>query len=100
MKEKRSSKKGSNPKKQNLVKDELLVQQLSSELSGRAQKYTQLGLRKFIPYKDKEVTFDNIMAACEKFFKSKLRDNMCCDILAGEQGLSCRTLDQTQSESH
>ncbi|CAB4007574.1 transient receptor potential cation channel subfamily M member 6-like [Paramuricea clavata] len=94
MKEKKNSKKTSNTKKFDWIKDEIVVQQLSSEVCGKAQKYSRMGPRVFVPFHYVEVTFDNIKAACERFFKSKLKDNTCCDILAGEQGPSCQSLEQ------
>ena len=39
-----------------------------------------------------EMTIGNIKSACERYFKT----NLVCDILAGEQGPSCKTLSQMQ----
>ena len=46
-----------------------------------------------MPFHYDEVTFNNMKTACEEFFKSKLKD-ICCDILAGEQGPSSHSLEQ------
>ena len=71
--------------------EELTVQRLSAEVSGKAQKYTRIGPREFVPCDEsEEMTIGNIKSACERYFKT----NLVCDILAGEQGPSCKTLSQ------
>ena len=77
--------------------DELVVQQLSAEVSGKAQKYLRVGPREFVPFKFDEVTIDNIKKAYEKHFAHRLGKNVCCDVLAGEQGPSCKTSNQIPS---
>ncbi len=54
------NKKGDSSKKT----DELVVQQLSAEVSGKAQKYLRVGPREFVPFKYEELTIDNIKKAC------------------------------------
>ena len=78
-----------------LRKEELVVQRLSSDVSGKQQKYSRVGPREFVAYEYDEVTADNIKAACEKHFKPRLGSNkLMCNILAGEQGPSCKSVDQ------
>ena len=72
-----------------LDKQELVVQRLSSEVSGKAQKYTRVGPREFVQYDEQELTIAGIKAACEKHFSSSLTQGLSCDVLAGEQGPSC-----------
>ena len=68
------------------------MQRLSAEVSGKAQKYSRIGAREFVSYEYEEFTVENIRRACEKHFAvDKL---MSCDILAGEQGPSCNTINQ------
>ena len=68
--------------------EELTVQRLFTEVSGKAQKYTRIGPREFVPFDEsEEMTIGNIKSACERYFKT----NLVCDILAGEQGPSCKT---------
>lgn len=68
------------------------MQRLSAEVSGKAQKYSRIGAKEFVSYEYEELTVENIRRACEKHFAvDKL---MSCDILAGEQGLSCNTVKQ------
>ena len=49
-----------------LERQVLVVQILSSEVSGKAQKYTQVGPREFVRYDEEELSIEGIKAACEK----------------------------------
>ena len=93
MKEKRTGKKGG-LSNDILAKQEVVIQRLSAEMSGKAQKYSRIGPREFVPYDYDEVTLANIKIACKKHFASRIGDEMLCDVLAGEQGPSCSSLDQ------
>ena len=74
---------------------ELTVQGLSSEVSGKAQKFSRIGARGFVPFADYEdITLPNIKLACEKHFLPTVGKSVMCDVLAGEQGPSCSTLEQ------
>ena len=68
---------------------ELTVQRLSSDLSGKAQKYTRIG-----PFTEDELIIENIKRCCERHFATQVGTSLVCDILAGEQGPSCKTLEQ------
>ena len=72
--------------------EELVVQQLSAEVAGKAQKYLRVGPRGFVPFQFEEVTIDNIKNACEKHFAETVGKIVCCDVLAGEQGPSCKSI--------
>ncbi|KAJ7380733.1 hypothetical protein OS493_007106 [Desmophyllum pertusum] len=75
--------------------EELTVQRLSAEVAGKAQKYTRVGPREFVPFdEDEEMTIGNIKSACERYFLTKIGKNLVCDVLAGEQGPSCNTVSQ------
>ena len=75
--------------------DELTVQLLSAEVAGNAQKYTRIGPREFVPFNEsQEMTIGNIKSACERHFLPRIGKNVVCDILAGEQGPSCKSLSQ------
>ena len=76
-----------------LKKEEIVVQRLSAEVAGKAQKYSRIGPREFVPYEYDEITISNIKEACMKHFASTIGKNMACDIVAGEQGPSCTSLD-------
>ena len=73
---------------------ELTVQRLSSEVSGKAQKYARIGPREFVPFTEDELTIENIKRCCERHFATQVGTSLVCDILAGEQGPSCKTLEQ------
>ena len=87
--------KGKKKEKCVLNSGELAVQRLSSSVSGKAQKYSRVGPREFVisfPYE--EMTIDNIKSACEKHFSSVTQSGLVCDVVAGDQRPSCRTLEQ------
>ena len=94
MKEKRTGKKGGCVSHDILAREEVVIQRLSAEVSGKAQKYSRIGPRESVPYDYEEVTLANIKSACKKHFASIIGNDMLCDILAGEQGPSCSSLDQ------
>ncbi|KXJ04921.1 Eukaryotic elongation factor 2 kinase, partial [Exaiptasia diaphana] len=78
--------------------EELIVQRLSAEVSGKAQKYSRIGPREFVPFdSEEELSIDNIKSACEKHFFPQLGRGLKCDVLAGEQGPSCKSTDQIPS---
>ena len=74
--------------------NEVTVQRLSSEVSGKAQKYARIGLREFVPFTEDELTIKNIKRCCERHFAVQLGTSVVCDILAGERGPSSKTLEQ------
>ena len=84
--------KGQTPKKV----DQLTVQRLSSDVSGKAQKVSRIGPRQFVPYPYGNLTMTNMKKACKDNFISQLKMQVECDVLAREQGSSCKTLDQTK----
>ena len=86
MKEKRTGKRKA-PSHDIIQKEEIVIQRLSPEVSGKAQKYSRIGAREFVPFEFKEVTLDNIKVACRRHFAPIVGERMVCDVLAGEQGL-------------
>lgn len=48
------------------AKDEIILQRMSSEVTGKQQKYTRIGPREFVPFKFDDITFDNVVDACQK----------------------------------
>ena len=76
----------------NILRNEVAtVQRLSSDVSGKAQKYTRIGPREFVPYEYTDLTMANLKKAIITHLGSK---KSFCDILAGEQGPSCKVLEQ------
>ena len=58
MKEKRIGKKQSNVKNAKESKEEIVVRRLSSEVSGKAQKYLRTGPGEFVHVGKEELTFE------------------------------------------
>eukprot|EP00112_Aurelia_sp_Birch-Aquarium-sp1_P014606 Seg3167.3 transcript_id=Seg3167.3/GoldUCD/mRNA.D3Y31 product="hypothetical protein" pseudo=true protein_id=Seg3167.3/GoldUCD/D3Y31 len=52
-----------NLKKPHQKCDELTVQHLSTNVAGKAQKYTRIGPREFVPYRKDDLTFAGIKDA-------------------------------------
>lgn len=94
MKNKRTSKGKEKANKCFLSTGELTIQRLSSSVSGKAQKYSRVGPREFVAFPHEELTLTNIKSACHKHFASSIGSVMVCDVLAGDQGPSCRSVDQ------
>lgn len=63
-------------------------------MSRKAQKFTRIGPGEFVSYLNDDLTVRGIKGACLSHFGRRV-DGMECDILEGEQGPSCSTLDQT-----
>ena len=64
-------------------------------MSGKAKKYNRIGPREFVPFdKYEELSLEeNIIDACQNHFAKRIEKGMVCDVLAGEQGPSCRKLE-------
>ena len=67
---------------------------MSSEVTGKQQKYTRIGPREFVPFEFDDITFDNIVESCQKYFAAQIDKDMICDVLAGERGPSCKKMNQ------
>ena len=93
MKELRQGKRAEDSSKAAKKLETLVVQRLSAEVSGKAQKYSRVGAREFVSFEDfDEISISNIKRACMKHFG--MLETMSCDVLAGEQGPSCYSLKQ------
>jgi len=60
MKEKRTGKRKA-PSYDIIQKEKIVIQRLSTEVSGKAQKYSCISLQEFMPFDYEEVTLDNIL---------------------------------------
>ena len=47
-----------------------------------------------MPFEYDDLTFDNIIESCQKYFAKHVEKGMVCDILAGERGPSCKNMNQ------
>ncbi|ESO85514.1 hypothetical protein LOTGIDRAFT_155001 [Lottia gigantea] len=74
------------------IKENIIVQRLSAEVSGKAQKYTRVGAREFVPFIYDEITIQNIKNACSSHYEYE--SDLICDVLAGERGPSCLSVNQ------
>ena len=65
MKEKRTNKSNNKGRSASdiLKKEEIVIQRLSSEVSGKAKKYARVGPREFVPYEYDELSAENIEIA-------------------------------------
>ena len=71
------------------------MQRLTAHVSGKAQKYARIGPREFVSFdEDLDMTIANIISACERHFTPKLGKDVVCDVLAGEQGPFCSSINQ------
>ena len=96
MKEKRTGKRKA-PSHDIVQKEEIVIQRLSTEILGKAQKYSRIDPREFVPFDYEEVTLNNICNiknACRRHFASIMGVRMVCDVLAGEEGPSCPSVQQ------
>ena len=93
-KEKRGTKGNKGKKENSEDRAEIIVQRMSSDVSGKQQKYTRIGPREYVPFIYEELSFENIVAACHKHFEKRIESDTVCDILAGERGPSCSKMSQ------
>ena len=95
MKEKRTGKQGKS-KDPRRNKEEIVVQRLSADVTGKAQKYSCIEPREFVQigFDDDELKIEKIKGACLKHFAPQTGRNAVCDVLAGEQGPSCSHIKQ------
>ena len=86
--------KGLNSEDLILQKGEIVVQRLSAEVAGKAQKYNRHGPREFVSFAEEELSISAIKNACEKHFRALMSQGLVCDVLAGDQGPSCSSVHQ------
>ena len=102
MSNKRTGKKPNKPNSGNttiIKKGELVVQRLSSDVQGKAHTYARVGPREFLSFPHEAVIIKNLKEACHKHFKSRIGDDMVRDIIAGDQGPSCSSVEQISSSN-
>ena len=77
-----------------MQKGEIVMQRLSAEVSGKAQKYNRHGPREFGSFAEEELSIPAIKNACEKHFRALMSQGLVCDVLAGDQGPLCSSVHQ------
>jgi len=92
MKEKRTGKQGKS--KDPRRNKEIVMQRLSADVTGKAQKYLHIRPREFVQvgFDNNELTIEKIKGTRLKHFATHTR--CTCYVLAGEQGLSCSNIKQ------
>ena len=88
----RAKKKGKKTGEESTVAEEIVVQRMSADVSGKQQKYTRIGPQEYVPFEHEEITIANIKDACMKHFRLQIEKDLICDVLAGERGPSCEKM--------
>ena len=68
------------------------TQRMSSDVSGKQQKYTRIRPQEYLPFEHEELSIANIKDACMKYFRPQIEKDFICDVLAGERGPSCEMM--------
>jgi len=79
MKQKRTGKRKA-PSHDIAQKEEIVIQRLSTEVWGKAQKYSCIVPQEFVPLAYKEATLDTIKNACRRHFASRVGECMICNV--------------------
>ena len=74
---------------ENKVTEEIVVQRMSGEVSGKQQKYSRIGAQEYVPFEQDELSIRNIKDACQKHFGPQIEKDLVCDVLAGERVTRC-----------
>ena len=78
----------------NKVAEEIVVQRMSGDVSGKHKKYSRIGAPEYVPFEQDELSIRNIKDACQKHFGPQIEKDLVCDVLAGERGPSCNKMAQ------
>ena len=82
----KAKKKGKKAGEESTASEEIIVQRMSSDVSGKQQKYTRIGPQEYVPFENEEWSIANIKDACMKYCRPQIEKNLICDVLAGERG--------------
>lgn len=85
----RAKRKGKKTGEESTVAEEIVLQRMIADVSGKQQKYTRIGPQEYMPFEHEEITIVNIKDACMKHFRPQIEKDLICDVLAGECGPSC-----------
>ena len=64
--------------------EEIVVQRMSADVSGKQQKYTRIGPQEYVPFEYEDITIANIKDAYKKHFSPQIEKDLICDVLAGD----------------
>ena len=59
----KAKRKGKKTGEESTVAEEIVVQRMSADVSGKQQKYTRIGPREYVPFEHQEITIANIKDA-------------------------------------
>lgn len=62
--------------KESTVAEEIVVQRMSVDVSGKQQKYTRIAPQECVPFEQKEITIANIKNACQKHFRLQIEKHV------------------------
>jgi len=88
----KAKRKGKKAGEESTVAEEIVVQRMSADVSGKQQKSTKIGPQEYVPFEYEEITIANIKDAYKKHFRPQIEKNLICDVLAGERGPSCEKM--------
>ena len=80
------------------VAEEIVVQRMSANVSGKQQKYSRIGAQEYVPFEHDDLSIHNIKDACQKHFRPQIEKDLVCDVLAGKRGPSCNKMAQIQNK--
>ena len=78
----KAKRKGKKTGEESTVAEEIVVQRMSADLSGKQQKY-RIGPQEYVPFKHEDITIANIKDACKKHFSPQNEKDLICDVLTG-----------------
>ena len=68
----KAKREGKKTGEESTVAEEIVVQRMSADVSGKQQKYTRIGPQEYVPFEHKEITIANIKDACKKHFRPQI----------------------------
>ncbi|KAJ7394857.1 hypothetical protein OS493_000692 [Desmophyllum pertusum] len=68
------------------ARDEIVVQRMSSDVSGKQQKYSRSGTQEYVRFEYDELNFDNIKDACQKHFAPTIEKDLDIDPYPDDEG--------------
>ena len=68
----KAKRKGKKAGEESAVSEEIILQRMSSDVSGKQQKYTRIGPQEYVPFGHEELSIANIKDACMKYFRPQM----------------------------
>ena len=88
----KAKRKGKKTGEESTVAEEIVVQRMSADVSGKQQKYTRIGSQEYVPFEHEEITIANIKDACKKHFRPQIEKDLVCDVMVEEGGPLCEKM--------